>query len=192
VTWRVERETQVRSGVLVGVSESGLALLTERAISPKPGMRILPTRQGEQRGWSRSARVTRVEPLSDLLDLIAAEYSHGPRTQGPGESGTTRTPERRSLPRGIRDRRRSARWMIDRPIRWRVYRGRRARAGRIIERSNDGLVLLVEARDLPKAGTRVYPAGSATRDWLGFASAVVRRREQPNSNIGLVFAEIES
>jgi hypothetical protein len=74
VHWRVEGESRDREGVLVGVSARGLALLTERPVTPAPGRRLVPRTGGAHRAWRRAVVVTRVDPLSGLLDLVAAEY----------------------------------------------------------------------------------------------------------------------
>lgn len=74
VHWRVEGESREREGVLVGVSARGLALLTERPVTPAPGRRLVPKTGGSHRAWRRPVVVTRVDHLSGLLDLVAAEY----------------------------------------------------------------------------------------------------------------------
>lgn len=74
IYWHRGDDTDLRSGVLVGLSASGLALLTETTDTPKPGARIVPGPRPGRGGWRRPAVVTRVERLSGLLDLVAAEY----------------------------------------------------------------------------------------------------------------------
>jgi len=74
VFWRVEGEKRFQEGVLVGVSSTGLAILTERPVTPAPGRRLVPKGRTGQHVWHRKVVVTRVEQLSGLLDLVAAEY----------------------------------------------------------------------------------------------------------------------
>jgi len=90
------------------------------------------------------------------------------------------------------DRRRSDRWPTDKTLRWRVFRGRRSRPGRLIERSLDGLVLAVAPKDAPPPGTRLLPRDEGDLDRLGFRCAVVRRIERPSREVRLLFAEIEA
>lgn len=75
VLWRVDGESGLREGVLVGVSTTGLAMLTERPVTPAPGRRLFPKAKIGRQAWQRAVVVTRVDHLSGLLDLVAAEYA---------------------------------------------------------------------------------------------------------------------
>ncbi len=90
------------------------------------------------------------------------------------------------------ERRRSARWLTNETLTWHVSRGRRARAGRIVERSLDGFALLVTPKDEPAEGTRFSPSDPEDCVRFGFCSAVVTRTESVGESAKLVFAEIEA
>ncbi len=91
-----------------------------------------------------------------------------------------------------RERRNSRRWATDKPLRWRVFRGRRVRSSRMVERSLDGMVLLVDPRDVPQPGTRLLACDAIEFDRLGFRSAVVTRTTLQDDKGALVFAQIEA
>ena len=99
---------------------------------------------------------------------------------------------RRVRGRGRAGRRRSKRWKTDKPIEWRIYRGRRIRDGRVIERSLEGLVLAA-AGDAPASpGMRFFVSGPSPIEQHGFKSAVVRRTAIRADGRRLMFAEIEA
>lgn len=101
-------------------------------------------------------------------------------------------PHRRMDDRGKTDRRRSARWETSKQLLWRVFRGRRIREGRLVERSLDGLVLSAEPCDRPRVGTRLLPGNTDVANRLGFRSAIVKRIDVPGGGTSLIFAEIEA
>ncbi len=74
VRWSGGDETRTCRGVLVGASETGVALITEHGMTPRPGTRIAPSKQARHRRWHRPVAVVRVDPLSDRLDLVAGRY----------------------------------------------------------------------------------------------------------------------
>ena len=74
VRWRVEGEERRRRGVLIGVSETGLAIITDHHTSVPCGARICPAPGDQHPSWRRPAVVRRVERISDALALLAAEY----------------------------------------------------------------------------------------------------------------------
>ena len=90
------------------------------------------------------------------------------------------------------ERRGARRRPENRPIVWRVARGRRQRPGRIVERSLYGLVIQTDADSAAPAGARLHPGTGESVDRLGFRSAVIQRVEAPNPEIRLMFAEIEA
>jgi hypothetical protein len=50
-------------------------MLTERPMTPAPGRRLFPKEKVGRQPWQRAVVVTRVDHLSGLLDLVAAEYA---------------------------------------------------------------------------------------------------------------------
>ena len=74
VGWLVEGEGRRRTGVLVGVSGTGLAMITDHHASAQCGARIYPTPDAQHPSWQRLAVIRRVDRISDALDLLAAEY----------------------------------------------------------------------------------------------------------------------
>ena len=72
--WRAAGSNVSRHGTLVGVSKTGVALLTERPDTPVSGTRIERVRRTRRHLWRRPVEVVRVDRLSDLLDLVAAKY----------------------------------------------------------------------------------------------------------------------
>ena len=74
VFWRREDDAKCRRGILVGVSQTGLALVTEHGHAIRAGMPITPNKDARNGRWSEPVVVTRVDRLSDMLDLVAAEY----------------------------------------------------------------------------------------------------------------------
>ena len=73
VFWRQTDDPKCRRGILVGVSSTGVALVTEHDHDAKAGMQITPSEKGRNGRWRERVVVTRVDRLSDTLDLIAAE-----------------------------------------------------------------------------------------------------------------------
>ena len=75
VSWRTPGDATYKPGVLIGISATGMAMLTERNDAPAPGTRIVPRRSRRRIWWHRPAIVVRTETLSGTLELIAAEYT---------------------------------------------------------------------------------------------------------------------
>ncbi len=185
VNWWVNDDARERCGWLVNYSAEGIGLLTEKADVPPIDAQITPQPRPDLRGWTRSARVRRIEELSGQLVLVGAEYR--------GELDPLPvSPDRRGCQRGAGDRRRSRRWSLSKLLDWRVHRGRRIRRSPVIQRSLDGLVLRVAPRDAPRVGMRIRPGTRGGVDGFGFRSAIVRRTEAPTRDYRLVFAEIEA
>lgn len=82
ILWRTPDEEKARRGLLVGVSATGLAMLTEHEDSPRPGARILSGGPALRGRWP-AAVVTRIDRLSGLLDLVAAEYVSNAKPEEP-------------------------------------------------------------------------------------------------------------
>jgi len=74
VFWHRPDDAQSHRGVLVGVSSAGLALVTEHDHAVWVGMQIVPGKKDRDCRWRGPVVVTRVDRLSDMLDLVAAEY----------------------------------------------------------------------------------------------------------------------
>ncbi len=101
--------------------------------------------------------------------------------------------DRRKQDRGHVDRRTFTRWELDKLLRWRVFRGRRIRESRMVERSLSGFALEAQMLDAVPAGTRVVADGGPHEiDKLGFRSAVVRRSEPGSDGGRMLFVEIEA
>ncbi len=75
VFWRAETDTKAHRGILVGVSDTGLALLTDRQEAPRPGTRFVSSRTDKQKRWRRAVVVQRVEPISENLGLVCGRYA---------------------------------------------------------------------------------------------------------------------
>lgn len=101
--------------------------------------------------------------------------------------------DRREQDRGHVDRRKSMRWEPEKLLRWRVFRGRRIRESRMVERSLNGFVLGAQRPGAVPAGTRMVVDGDLDEiDRLGFRSAIVRRAESGGDGSRVLFAEIEA
>jgi hypothetical protein len=74
VYWHKADDVKPRRGILVGVSSTGLALVTEHHPAVRAGMQMTPSKNGRNGRWREPVVVTRVDRLSDMLDLVAAEY----------------------------------------------------------------------------------------------------------------------
>ena len=74
VTWCLLDEDCAHRGVVVGASRAGLALITQHADTPPLGAYIAPRPRQRRDPWHKPARVTRIEPLSSDLDLVAGDY----------------------------------------------------------------------------------------------------------------------
>lgn len=189
VWWWNEGEPPLRPGLLVECFSGGVVLLTERAGTPAVGASLWPQPGRRTRWWSRPAVVTRVDVLPGGYRRVVAEY----RVRATPSDGRGRlSPDRRRQRRDQQDRRRSARWQTEKPLAWRVFRGRRTRMSRVVERSLDGLVLATDPQDTPSEGTRLTPGDAATRRRFGFRSAVVRRVMTSEARTRLVVAEFEA
>jgi len=82
IWWALCEQQAARcSGWLVGRSASGLTMITENTNTPGQGARILVAVNRAPRSRVEHVTVTRTERLSDLLDLVAAEYGR-PAAQG--------------------------------------------------------------------------------------------------------------
>ena len=82
VCWGELGAQRAKRGVIVGISDHGLAMLTECADTPRPGSRIQPRKHGRRARWFRKAVVTRTQSLSDSLDLVAAAFPTTPAADG--------------------------------------------------------------------------------------------------------------
>jgi hypothetical protein len=79
VGWQGETDERTHRGVLVSVSRHGLAMLITRGHTPPVGMAIHPARRRSHRAWRHAAVVTRIEPVSQALNLVAADFVAGPK-----------------------------------------------------------------------------------------------------------------
>jgi hypothetical protein len=72
VRWRDACGGEPTGAILVGISTSGLAMLTERKATPplRTRIQVKPARHL----WGRSAEVLRVDSQSDVLNLVAAQF----------------------------------------------------------------------------------------------------------------------
>ena len=73
--WHRPDDAQSRRGILVGVSSAGLALVTEHDHAVRAGMQIVLGKKDRNCRWRGPVVVTRVDRLSDMLDLVAAKYA---------------------------------------------------------------------------------------------------------------------
>ncbi len=191
VWWRQTPGEPYRCGWLVEWSAHGIGLLVEKPDTPPIGAVISPRRRPDLRAWTREAAVRRVEPLSGLLTLVAAEYVGPVRRSSFLKPPRSLKPDRREAGREVLDRRRSIRWLAQTPVRWHVHRGRRLREALMVERSLDGVVLRTGRENDVSPGTRICAASDGNADPPVFRSAVVRRVEHPSARETLLFAEIE-
>lgn len=196
VGWSLGSQASERCGWLVDWSRYGFAMITEKADSPPVGANVCPRPRPDVRGWDRPAVVRRVDALSDLLDLVGAECTPEAHAEGPdgnvapgqaGEPSDHGQNEDQEV-----ERRRSTRRPTDRTVRFRVARGHKPRAGRIVERSLDGLVIEAPARDAVRVGQRLHALAGTTADEFGFRAAVVRRVEERSPRQHRICAEIEA
>jgi hypothetical protein len=180
--------------MLVQMSEESVAILTPRDNTPEPGARIRWS-LGRRR-WSHPADVIRIDPLSPTLNLAVAVYAEADSRPEPErrKKHISHAPDRRGSHRVSLDRRRSARWSTDTPIRWRSDDASRApQLGRVVERSLDGFAMTAHAAETPPAGARIQPCPQAhTPQACGFRSARVVRTESVSAERIVVFAEIEA
>lgn len=72
--WHRADDPKFCRGILVGVSSAGLALVIEHHHAVRAGMQITPGKKDRGCRWRGPVVVTRVDRLSDMLDLVAAEY----------------------------------------------------------------------------------------------------------------------
>ncbi len=75
VFWQRADAPNYRRGILVGFSATGVALITDHDCAVRAGMQITPSKKGRNGHWRKPVVVTRVDRLSDILDLVAAEYT---------------------------------------------------------------------------------------------------------------------
>lgn len=189
VTWQCMNSKAQGEGILVQWSAHGLALLIEKPDTPAPGDRLLPRKRPDLRGWSRQVCVQRVQPLSDLLNLVAAEYVEEDNYRD--RKWQVHRDRRKSTRQG-KERRRSRRQATDKGMDWRIARGRRTRHSRLVERSLDGFVMMIDKQDTVPEGTRIHPISEPQDLSCPFNTAVIKRTHQLNDSVGLVFAEIEA
>jgi len=88
--WRRVNDPDWQDGLLVSVSEAGLAMLTGPQHSLLPGSRIRLRLQRRRR--LQPIEVTRVDHLSGTMDLVAGEYPP------PIGAGRARAPEQQGRP----------------------------------------------------------------------------------------------
>jgi hypothetical protein len=74
VFWNRDHEPKCQRGILVGVSDTGLALVVEHRQASRPGMCLKPTTKKPNEHWCELAVVTRVDELSETLDLVTAAF----------------------------------------------------------------------------------------------------------------------
>lgn len=71
IYWSDKTADFQKRGILVGKSETGVALLTGHRDTPQLGSRV---HLAKSSGHDQQAEVNRVDRVSDIYDLIAAEY----------------------------------------------------------------------------------------------------------------------
>ncbi len=142
IWWQQVGSDDARRGWLVERSKHGLALLTENPDSPPVGATITPGNRLGRSNWLRPAMVTRVTPLSDLLDLVAAEYLDAP------------VDERRHGDRRF-DRREERGGRID----WHVDGSRGQNAGWLSDQSPSSLTFVTATRVAPRRGEAIRVVG---------------------------------
>ncbi len=74
VLWRGESDKEAHRGILVGVSDTGLALLADRRDAPRPGTRLVSSRADGQKRWRRAVVVQRVEAISENFGLVCGRF----------------------------------------------------------------------------------------------------------------------
>lgn len=75
--WKHANDGVPHRGTLIGASSSGIALLIEPPTIPGPGTLIEP--EGRVAGlWRDPVEVVRVDQVSELAYVIAAEYPNQP------------------------------------------------------------------------------------------------------------------
>ncbi|HPF39327.1 MAG TPA: hypothetical protein P5081_01185 [Phycisphaerae bacterium] len=99
--------------------------------------------------------------------------------------------DRRKKRRDARDRRRSQRWRDDRIIHWRHESESQTRTGRLIARSLDGFVVLIDTNDIASPVHRLVAVDGEGAQPCGFRTAVVRRHDITCEGV-LLYAEVES
>jgi hypothetical protein len=163
---------------------------TEEAEASAPDLRIAAGKAPAHGARPKPAADARTQPSSGLHDVVAEPSA---RNTGDGSMfPVVNTPDRRRQVRDGADRRRSARWEMNKALLWRPFRGRRIRESRVILRSLDGLVLLADRRDSLPPGARIILGVSAANDRFEFRSAVVKRTKSWHGDKRLIFAEIEA
>ncbi len=93
---------------------------------------------------------------------------------------------------GTLERRRSARWRLDKSVVWRVYRGRRIHTSRLVERSLEGLVLVTGAAQSIQPGKRLSFEGKKQRERLGCRLALVKGVRVREDGTHEMYLEIEA
>lgn len=79
--WKIDDSERWRPGLLISVSEAGLAMLTEHGETPVTGSRL--HFQVGRKSWQRPLEVIRVDQLSGTMDLVAAEFDPSRETTTP-------------------------------------------------------------------------------------------------------------
>jgi hypothetical protein len=89
-----------------------------------------------------------------------------------------------------KERRRSKRWLCEKPIEWRVQHSRRVRHGMVPERSLYGMVITAAKADAVPKGTFVYPGDDRSSIRHGFLTGVITRTAELNENECLLYIDI--
>lgn len=182
VKWQDESGDGERNGMLIGISETGLALLTDSEDTPNLGA-LVRLKTGKRR-WNRRVQVIRVDLVSAGSNLVAAEFADRavsrPWIEGPRRSSMNRgskKTERRSSPREWRSQ----------PIWWAESADCQLRQGWLIERSADGAAFLFRGAGSPLPGT---PIRTSTTDPRRadepMREALVRRVEPVHADLVLM------
>lgn len=99
--------------------------------------------------------------------------------------------DRRARARSSVDRRRSERWPTNRIVHWRHEADEVVRTGRLVSRSLDGFVVLIDTKDVASPLRRIVAVDQPDRPLSGFRTAIVRRHEVTCDGI-VLYAEVES
>jgi hypothetical protein len=194
VSWRQQGKRTYCDGWLVDWSAHGVGLVMELKEVPAEGTVIYPKQRPDLRAWRRPAVVRRIEPLSDLLYLVAAEYTEAGRRTGARTSKRPRpalTPDAHSLDDNHEGGSASNHRVVNRPLQWRVDRGRKVREALLVGRSDRNVILLTDDDDVLSKGMRLRTGAPDEETGLGFESMVIERVEDRVPGSKLVYAEIE-
>lgn len=94
VAWQRKGDDRVHRGVILGISDRRLTMVTGHRQSPRVGTCILPSLPSDYPSWNGPAIIRQVEQISDALDLITADYIEA-ATLGRNAAGeaNSRTPQ---------------------------------------------------------------------------------------------------